>query len=147
MLEASPKWVAAAVAFLGLWSAPTTTAAESPAPYPGHASTVEAQFRGCESAGWCWFWIESAGPSSNPVRVQPDGAPRSSGDDAISLAVRDRLNALLASMIHQHKRIVLRDLRELGDGTFAASVTVNGVDLASDPLILQLREKATGTGP
>lgn len=76
--------------------------------------------------------------------MRPDGAPPAPGDDAISIAVRDRLNALLASMIHQHKRIVLHDLRELGDGTYAASVTVNGVDLASDPILLELRERLTG---
>ena len=62
-------------------------------------------------------------------------------DDGISIAVRDRLNALLASMIHQHKRIVLHDLRELDDGTFAATVTVNGVNLASDPILVELNEK------
>ncbi len=67
------------------------------------------------------------------------------GDDAGSIAVRDRLNALLASMIHQHKHIVLHDLRELDDGTFAATVTVNGVNVASDPILLELREELTGT--
>ena len=67
------------------------------------------------------------------------------GDDAISVAVRDRLNALLASMIHQAKRIVLHDLRELDDGTFAATVTVNGANVASDPILVELREKRTGT--
>jgi len=50
-------------------------------------------------------------------------------------------HALLASMIHQSKRIVLRDLRELEDGTFAAAVTVNGANVASDPILLKLREK------
>jgi len=67
------------------------------------------------------------------------------GDDAGSIAMRDRLNALLASMIHQHRRIVLHDLRELDDGTFAATVTVNGLNLASDPTLLDLREKLSGT--
>ncbi len=41
-------------------------------------------------------------------------------------------------MIHQHKRIELHDLRELDDGTFAATVTVNGVELAIDPMLAQL---------
>ena len=67
------------------------------------------------------------------------------GDDAISIAVRDRLNTLLASMIHQSKRVVLHDLRELDDGTFAATVTVNGAKLASDPILLELHEKITST--
>ena len=59
----------------------------------------------------------------------------------MSIAVRDRLNALLADMIHQAKHIVLHDLRELGDGTFAAIVTVNGANLASDPILVELRGK------
>jgi hypothetical protein len=40
---------------------------------------------------------------------------------------------------------VLHDLHELNDGTFAATVTVNGVDLASDPALLELGEKGTST--
>ncbi len=68
-----------------------------------------------------------------------------SGNDAISIAMRDRLNALLASMIHQNKRIVLHDLRELDDGTFAATVTVNGANLASDPVVLELQAKRART--
>ena len=63
------------------------------------------------------------------------------GDDAISIAVRDRLNAMLSSFVHQHKRIVLYDLRELGDGTFAATVTVNESELASDPVLQELLVK------
>ena len=61
------------------------------------------------------------------------------------VAVRDRLNALLASMIHQAKHIVLHDLRELDDGTFAATVTVNGQALVSDPILVELREGTNGT--
>ena len=64
------------------------------------------------------------------------------GDDAVSIAMRDRLNALLASFVHQHKRIVLYDLRELDDGTFAATVTVNESDLRSDPILQELIGKA-----
>ena len=78
-------------------------------------------------------------------RVRPDGVVQVPRDDAVSIAVRDRLNALLANMIHQAKHIVLHDLRALDDGTFAAAVTVNGVDLASDPILLELREKVTST--
>jgi hypothetical protein len=123
-----------------------TARAESTEPHASHAAPVEAQFRGCESAGWCWFWIESAGPSAQRLqRVRPDGVVRTHGDDALAIAVRDRLNALLASMIHQHKRIRLHDMRELDDGTFAAAVTVNGADVASDPTLLELRATATGT--
>jgi hypothetical protein len=48
-------------------------------------------------------------------------------------------------MIHQSKRIVLHDLHALGDGTFAATVTVNEANLASDPILVELREKLTGT--
>ena len=59
--------------------------------------------------------------------------------------MRDRLNALLASMVHQHKRIVLHDLREVGDGMVAATVTVNEADLASDLIVLYVRRKLTGT--
>ena len=42
-------------------------------------------------------------------------------------------------MIHQHKQIVLHDLRALEDGTFAATVTVNGVNVAADPALQELR--------
>lgn len=74
-------------------------------------------------------------------RVRPDGVSRMPGDDAVSIAVRDRLNALLASMIHQHKRILLHELRALDDGTFAATVTVNGENLATDPLLQELQQR------
>ena len=103
---------------------------------------VEAQFRGCESAGWCRFWLEAPHPMKEPLlRVRPDGVAPMPRDDAGSVALRNRLNALLASMIHQHKRIELRDLRPLEDGTFAATVTVNGVALASDSVLVELQEK------
>ena len=137
-LTASPKLLAVNAALLGLLSVPMTMRAEPPAPHPGYAAQIEAQFRGCEAAGWCRFWIESPHPSSQSLyRVRPDGVVRTPGDDALSIAVRDRLNALLASMIHQHKRIVLHEMRELDDGTFAATVTVNGMNLASDPILMR----------
>ena len=75
------------------------------------------------------------------LRVRPAGVPRISGDEDVALALRDRLNALLASMIHQHKRIELHDLRELDDGTFAATITVNGAELAADPVLEKLGAK------
>jgi len=147
VLKASANWIPAA-ALLGLLSGPMTIRAELPASDTGYATAAEAQFRGCESAGWCRFWIESLHPGEESlVRVRPDGVSRTPRDDAISVAVRNRLNALLANMIHQSKRIVLHDLRELDDGTFAATVTINGVNLASDPILLELRDKLTTTIP
>jgi hypothetical protein len=65
----------------------------------------------------------------------------------MATAVRDRMNALLAGMIHQHKRIVLYGLREAGTGAYAARVTVNDADLASDPVLQELREQHRGTIP
>jgi hypothetical protein len=107
---------------------------------------VEAEFRGCESAGWCWFRIETVDSSLQMLRrVRPDGVVSVQGDDSFALAVRDRLNAVLASMIHQHKRIRLYDMRELDDGTFAATVTVNEADVASDPALVELRGTASAT--
>ena len=73
---------------------------------------LRAGFRGCESTGWCAFSIESLDPLATSIyRVYPDGVKRTPDDAKRSVAVRDRLNALLASMVHQHKRIVLNDLR------------------------------------
>jgi hypothetical protein len=107
---------------------------------------VDAEFRGCDSAGWCAFRIEPLHPSEESLlRVRPDGAARMPGDTAISIAVRDRLNALLANMIHQSKHIELHGLHALDDGTFAATVTVNGANLASDPILLELHQKLTDT--
>ena len=77
--------------------------------------------------------------------MRPDGVLRMPVNDVVSIAVRNRLNALLANMIHQAKHIVLHDLRELGDRTFAATVTVNDLNVASDPILLNLREKPSGT--
>ena len=112
----------------------------------GVAAAVNAEFRGCEAAGWCRFWIESPDRTSEAMfRVYPDGVARMPAGSAASIAVRDRLNTLLSSMIHQSKRIVLQDLRDLGDGTFAATVTVNEANLASDPVLMELQGKAVGT--
>ncbi len=109
------------------------------APAAGTAQNagIEARFRGCEAAGWCRFAVE-AGHTDAIYRVRPDGARPFPDDPALAVALRDRLNALLSSMIHQHKRIELHDLRALEDGTFEASVTVNGVGLAQDPALAQL---------
>jgi hypothetical protein len=106
-------------------------------------SSVEAQFRGCEAAGWCRFRVEPAHPAGGlMLRVRPDGVTPMLRSDADAIALRDRLNALLASMIHQHKRIELHGLRSLEDGTFAAAVTVNGVQLASDPVLREMLSRS-----
>ncbi len=133
-------------ALFALMFAPMKKGAAPPESQSRSAEPVEAQFRGCELAGWCRFWIESLDPRAQSLhRVYPDGVPRTPGDKAVSIAVRNRLNALLASMVHQHKRIVLHDLRDLGGGTFAATVTVNEANLALDPILLELHGKRTGT--
>ena len=54
------------------------------------------------------------------------------------MAVRNRLNALMSSFVHQHKRIVLYDLRQRGDGTWAARITVNEAALEEDPALREL---------
>ena len=116
---------------------PADRSAAQPAP-----AAVEAQFRGCDSTDCCRFRFEVAHSSEEPLhRLCPDGVVRAPADHTISVAVRDRLNALLSSMIHQNKQIVLYNLRDLNDGTFAAAVTVNGEDVASDPILLELRKQ------
>lgn len=145
-LKASPSLLPVGVAVLSLLSVSMTARTEPAAPRSSQAAPVEARFRGCEATGWCRFWIESVNPASQCLRrVRPDGVVQTHGDDALAVAVRDRLNALLASMIHQHKHILLHDLHELGDGTFAATVTVNGANVASDPMLSELRRQLTGT--
>jgi hypothetical protein len=134
--------LAAGVAVLGMLTLPITIHAQT-----GYAAVLDAQFRGCDSAGWCRFWIESLDPAGQSLqRVRPEGVLWTSADKAISIAIRDRLNFLLSDMIHQAKHIELGGLRELSDGTFAATVKVNGEDLASDPTIQRLHSKATATG-
>jgi hypothetical protein len=136
----------ASVWLIGALSAAPAARAEPPGTSAGHAADVEAEFRGCDAAGWCRFRIEPTRASGEPLRrVRPDGVPGASGNDALATAIRDRLNALLASMIHQHKRIRLYRLRELDDGIFGATVTVNEADVASDPALLELRGLASGT--
>ncbi len=68
-----------------------------------------------------------------------------SGDEGVSVAVRDRLNALLASIVHQHNRIVLHDLLEVADGKFAATVAVNEWNLASDRILMESHGKISET--
>jgi hypothetical protein len=131
--------VALGVALHGTWVITPSLASQPASVAPELPTAMQAQFRGCVTEGWCRFWIDSADPSREsiyPIRL--DGVVQSRTDDALSRAVRDRLNALLSNMIHQHKRVELHGLRSLDDGTFAASVTVNGADVASDPILAEL---------
>jgi hypothetical protein len=131
-----------AAALAGLVSIPMTARADASVQH----EPIAAQFRGCSSAGWCRFWTEGVRDASQEplYRVRPDGVAQAPSGNAIAIAVRDRLNVLLSDMIHQNKQIVLHDLRKLDDGTFAAKVTVTGIDVASDPTLLELRERLSG---
>lgn len=116
--------------------------ADSPAPDATRSVPVTAQFRGCETAGWCRFWVESLDPLAQSLhRVYPQGMPETGGNQELAIAVRDRLNALMSSFVHQHKRIVLYGLRERGDGTWTANITVNESALTEDPELQALRER------
>ncbi|MFN0037921.1 MAG: hypothetical protein ACKVP2_00200 [Burkholderiales bacterium] len=107
-----------------------------------HGDSVEAEFRGCDMAGRCLFSVESSlMPGETLLRVHPNGVLQPDDDVLAALALRDRLNALLANMIHQVKRIGLHDLRVQPDGTFAATVTVHGVDIGTDSTLVALRAK------
>jgi hypothetical protein len=113
-------------------------------PTASQAQPVPAQFRGCDSAGWCKFWIDPRDTPDAPMhRVRLLGVPQMQGEDEVSIAVRNRLNALMADFIHQAKHIELHGLRRLDDGTYAASVTVTGIELASDPVLAELGAKDT----
>ena len=79
--------------------------------------------------------------SQHPQRI--DVHPRgvlSADTPTRALAIRDRLNALLSNMIHQHKHIELHDVRARDDGSYDATIVVNGTDVASDPLLTQLEK-------
>lgn len=112
-----------------------------------HPGPLPAEFRGCDATGSCRFVFETSGLQAlQPHPVRPEGVPHGAPDDTIAIAVRDRLNALMSSMIHQHKRIVLHDLRALDDGSLAARVTVNEAEVARDPILLELGERMAGIG-
>lgn len=97
---------------------------------------IEARFGGCDATGWCRFWFERPGDAGAALyRVLPDGVTPRARDDAL----RDRLNALLADMIHQHKRIQLHRLRARQDGSLAATVTVTGIPLTEDEMLRRLQ--------
>ena len=143
--KASSNLLLAAGALVVLISTPITICAAPPEPQPMYAEPLKAKYRGCESGGWCRFWIESLDPRAQSLfRVYPDGVPRAFGNAAVSIAVRDRLNVLLVNMVHQYKRIVLHNLREVEDGMFAATIIVNEAKLASDPILLELHSKIRG---
>ena len=142
----SPKSLALGALLLSLLPSPALTREDPPVQRAARLPPTDAQFRGCDAAGWCRFSVVTQTPTSEALyRVRPDGVVRVTRDVARAIAARDRLNALLASMIHQHKHIQLHDLRELDDGTFAATVTVNGTNVASDPMLVDLRDAPAGT--
>ena len=139
--ESSRHLLCSATLLSMLWIA-MAVRADSPVPDTVRSAPVTAQFRGCESAGWCRFWIESLDPLAQSLhRVYPDGMPETDGNEELAIAVRNRLNALMSSFVHQHKRILLYDLRERGDGTWAANITVNESALTEDPALQALRER------
>jgi hypothetical protein len=111
----------------------------SPAVHGAQPGAVLAEFRGCESVRTCRFQIESSTPSIKSLLVvRPNGVSTEMYDDATAMAVRNRLNSLMSSMIHQHKRIELEDLRKLDDGTYAATVKVDGMDVSEDATLNDL---------
>lgn len=119
----------------------------SPAPGAAEPSRapVEARFRGCDDSRSCRFLVDAGpAPAETSYRVMPDGVDWRDARPEQARAVRDRLNALLSSMIHQHKRVELFGLRPLEDGRHAARVVVNGADVAIDP---QLSALAAGDPP
>jgi hypothetical protein len=147
--KTSLNLLAASAALFGvLFAASTATGAGAPTIDSRNSRPVEAEFRGCDAAGYCRFWVEPIPAAAESLlRVRPDGISggisRTSGDYGISIAIRDRINALLSNMIHQAKHIVLLDLRKLDDGTFAATIIVNDANLTSDPVLQELNEKIT----
>ncbi len=137
------------IAVLALALIPATIAcAASPAAQPESGEPLHVQFRGCDRRGACRFEFESPEPSAPSLRcVYPDGVPRVHKENVASVVIRDRLNALLAGMIHQHKRIELWHFRKIENGMFAAVVTVNGVNIATDPMLIELGVKLADTPP
>jgi hypothetical protein len=130
-----------AAALLGWWTALLAIADKL---HMLEGEGVEAQFRGCSTTGWCCFYLDG---SEKLRRIRPDGIAYASENSPRSVAVRDRLNALLSSMIHQHKRIVLRDLRDAGDRMYSATVIVNEADVAQDEVLRSLQSKPRHKGP
>ena len=101
--------------------------------------TVSAEFRGCESAYSCRFWIASSPSTFESLYVvRPNGLIIETHREVIAIAVRNRLNSLMSNMIHQHKRIELQNLRKLDDGAYAATIEVNGMDVSADSILVNL---------
>lgn len=123
----------------------TARGADAAASATSPSAVLEAQFRGCESAQLCRFWIASLAPDAAALlRVRPNGVRVDR--DANAIAVRDRLNALMSNMIHQYKHIELREVRELGGGLFAATVIIDGMALQADPVLRELMQSRAQTG-
>lgn len=147
-LPESARPLLCSAALLSILCIAMAVRADSTEPTAIRSEPVAAQFRGCDSAGWCRFWVESLDPLAQSLhRVYPEGMPETDGDKALAVAVRDRLNALMSSFVHQHKRIVLYGLRERGDGSWAANVTVNESDLSEDPVLQALRGRRGQKNP
>lgn len=109
---------------------------------PEHAHSarnepIEAQFRGCDVHACRFVIAPEDAAHTQRIDVHPRGV-LSADTPTRALAIRDRLNALLSNMIHQHKHIELHDVRARDDGSFDATIVVNGADVASDPLLMQL---------
>ncbi len=116
----------------------TLSAQVSASDFPDQGPVL-AEFRGCESALTCRFRIDSPTSLTDAIGlVRLKGLPESAEGDSTAIAVRDRLNSLLSNMIHQHKRIELRCLQKLDEGRYAATVIVNGLDIATDPVLVEL---------
>jgi len=108
-------------------------------PLPFASSPVETQFRGCDDTRTCRFALDPTAPGGGDIqRVIPEGVRWTDVDEATARAVRDRLNALMSSMIHQHKRVELFGLRLREDGAYVARITVNGADVSQDPILAEI---------
>ncbi len=109
------------------------------------ASDAAVAFRGCDDTRTCRFaFISGSAMHGELLRVVPDGVGWREADDATARAMRDRLNALLSSMIHQHKQLKLHGLRSTQGNGYAARITVNGADVAEDPVLLGLTQRVVG---
>lgn len=106
---------------------------------------AQVAFRGCDDTRSCRFALASSSAIHGElIRVVPDGVGWRDADDATARAVRDRLNALLSSMIHQHKRVQLHGLRSTQGNGHAARITVNGADVADDSVLIGLTRRVVG---
>ena len=141
-LSAAAAALFSASTLLALLNYSATARGAEPIPSDvSYSIPVPAEFRGCKSARKCRFRIlSSTSLTESLLVVQPDGVSAGRDGGATDLAVRNRLNALMSNMIHQHKRIELQDLRKLDDGIYGATVKVNGMELSADPILKDLME-------